>query len=356
MSLFRRSGDHPRGQVVVLTGLSMALIVFAAGLVVDGGTGLAQRRAAQNASDFAAMAGARVVAYHVSGDAVNGTDANVMTAITNAAVANGADAPTFGAPDGPRYIDDAGNLLGYVGDGMPADAFGVTVRTERDWDTFFVRLFGITEWSTTASATAVGGFGENIPPPGGLFPAGIATAFFEEFEPCDGPISNTPGDPCYPKNLTPGNLNVPGGFGWLKFGCNGYGIGQDTTIPGECEENVPFMNEQIGPPPNSFGCCTQVGISGPDQIGSVPGNKVSVDCSYYIDNEIAVYVPVWDIAGGTGANAWYHIVGFAAFQITECDGGKNIAGVYRNIFTYGPVSSTPSGPPEFAWLAVQLRK
>ena len=159
MSLFRPSSDHPRGQVVVLTGLSMALIVFAAGLVVDGGTGLAQRRAAQNASDFAAIAGARVVAYHVSGDTSNGTDANVMTAITNAALANGADTPTFGAPDGPRYIDDVGNLLNYVGDGMPADAFGVTVQTERGWEPFFVRMFGIGEWTTTASATAVGGFG-----------------------------------------------------------------------------------------------------------------------------------------------------------------------------------------------------
>lgn len=356
MSRFRRSNDQPRGQVVVLTGLSMALIVFAAGLVVDGGTGLAQRRAAQNASDFAALAGARVVAYHVSGDAVNGTDANVVTAMTNAAVANGAEPPEFGAPDGPRYIDDSGALLSYVGDGMPADAAGVTISTERSWEPFFVRMFGITEWSTSASATARGGYGVLIPPPGGLFPAGIATAFFEEFEPCDGPISNTPGDPCYPKNLTPGNLNVPGGFGWLKFGCNGYGLGQDATIPGECEENVPFMNQQMGPPPNSFGCCTQVGISGPDRIGSVPGNKVAVDCSYYIDNEVTVYVPVWDVAGGNGSNAWYHIVGFAAFQVTECSGGKNIAGVYRNVFTHGPVSSTASGLPEITPLSVQLVK
>jgi hypothetical protein len=352
-----RSREQPRGQILVLTGLSLTLIVFAAGLVIDVGTGLAQRREAQNASDFAALAGARVMAYYVSGDTANGTDANVADAITNAAIENRADPPVFGAPDGPQYVAENGTLLGFVGDGIPTGAVGVQVTTERSWDTFFVRLFGVSTWSTNADARAVGGFAINPPPPGGLFPAGISTAFFEAFDSCDGPISNVPGDPCYPKNLTPGNLNVPGGFGWLKFGCDGYGLGQDPSIPGDCENNVPFMDEQIGPPPNSFGCCTQVGISGPDRIGSAPGNMVAVDCSYYIDNEITVWVPVWDTAGGSGNNAWYHIVGFAAFQITECEGGKNIAGVWRQAFSYGPVGTTPpSGGFGAVTLAVQLVK
>ena len=38
-------------------------------------------------------------------------------------------------------------------------------------------------------------------------------------------------------------------------------------------------------------------------------------------------MPIWDYAGGTGANGWYHIIGFAGFQLTECEGGKNISGV-----------------------------
>ena len=75
---------------------------------------------------------------------------------------------------------------------------------------------------------------------------------------------------------------------------------------------------------------------GLDQVGSLPGNKVSADCSYYIDNEITVTVPIWDYAGGTGSNAWYHIVGFAGFQITGCSGGKDIEGVWRKAFFIGP--------------------
>ena len=92
----------------------------------------------------------------------------------------------------------------------------------------------------------------------------------------------------------------------------------------------------------------------PDQIGSLPGNKVSADCDYYIDNEITVTVPIWDVAGGTGSNGWYHIVGFAGFQITACSGGKDIEGVWRKAFFEGPVSSTPTNPGVPQQLGVQL--
>ena len=90
--------------------------------------------------------------------------------------------------------------------------------------------------------------------------------------------------------------------------------------------------------------------------GSLPGNKVSADCSYWIDNEITVTVPIWDYAGGTGQNAWYHIVGFAGFQITECRGGKDVAGVWRKAFFLGPVGSTPANPLVPQALGIQLVK
>jgi hypothetical protein len=91
-----------------------------------------------------------------------------------------------------------------------------------------------------------------------------------------------------------------------------------------------------------------------DQIGSLPGNKVSADCSYYIANDVTVTVPIWDVAGGNGSNAWYHIVGFAGFQLTGCSGGKNIEGVWRELFVQGPVGSTPGHPGVPQPLGVQL--
>ena len=157
-------------------------------------------------------------------------------------------------------------------------------------------------------------------------------------------------------------MNVPGGFGWLKFGatdqCTGYGLGMDPDDG--CDPDAGFLNTEIGPPSKSFGCCDKVN-GGPstdanpiDRIGSLPGNKVSADCTYYIDNKIVVTVPVWDTAGGTGNNAYYHIIGFSGFEITGCPGAKNLTGVWRRAVFQGPTTNTPgfAGAP----LAVQLIK
>lgn len=354
--MFGRSATHPaqRGQMIVLMALTLTVSVLMVGLVIDGGTALAQRRAAQNASDFAALAGARIVAEGIGGDAVNGTDGNVVTAIRNAVKSNEGTPITFGAPNGPRYVDRDGRLLGYVGSGViPSGAVGVKVSSSRDWTPYFLGLIGFSRWSAAADATAKGGFADGGPGDA-LFPVGIAENFFNTFKFCSGDISSTPGDACYPKHLTPGNLNVPGGFGWLKFGCDGYGLGQDPPAnSGGCGDSIPFLASEIGPPANSYGCCTAVGLAGSlDRIGNLPGNKVSADCSYYIDHGITVTVPVWDTAGQSGQNAWYHIIGYAGFQLTGCTGGKDIEGVWRKAFFTGPTTSTPGFPG--AALGVEL--
>jgi Flp pilus assembly protein TadG len=355
-----KSNDRARGQMLVLFALSLTAIVLGVGLVIDGGNALVQRRGTQNAADFASLAGARILAERLAGDTLNGTDANVQAAITQTLAVNGAST-SFGAPDGPRYVDDGGAIVpsaasaqSYVGNGtIPAGAIGVRVSTSRNFRTYLVGIVGMTDWTASAEATAKGGFAAGGPP-GGVFPVGIAEAFFNGRQPCGGEVSTNPADPCYPQHLTPGTLNVPGGFGWLKFGCDGFGLGQDPPANnGGCQNNKPFLQDEIGPPTNSYGCCTQVGLPGSqDLIGSLPGNKASADCSYYIDNEVIVYVPVWDYAGDTGSNAWYHIVGFTGFQITNCFGGKDIEGVWRVPFFLGPTTSTPgfAGAP----LSVQL--
>ncbi len=351
-----RTGQH--GQMIALFAISLTVIILIVGLAVDGGYAFMQRRASQNASDFGALAGARVVSFTVAGDTTNGTDANVVTAITAAVTANSGTV-TFGAPNGPVYTNASGAVVGYVGAGtIPSGAIGVTVASTRIWNPFFLGVVGMNNWQASAVATAKGGWAAGGPG-GDVFPAGIASTFFQTYPLCSGPINLVnPSDPCYPKNLTPGNLNVPGGFGWLKFGatgkCTGYGLGMDPN--NGCDDSKPFLQTEIGPPPNSFGCCDAVtGDPAPaDQIGSLPGNKASADCDYYIDNEIVVTVPVWDTAGGTGANAYYHIIGFAGFQITACPGAKNLSGIWRRVVFQGPTTSTPgfAGAP----LAVQLIK
>ena len=348
------AGRGQRGQFLVLFAVASIGVVLMVGLVVDGGFALVQRRASQNAADFAALAGARVIAERIGGNTTDGTDANVQAAISTTVASNGGAPVTFGAPDGPIYVNSAGASVGYVGAGaIPTSAVGVQVAASRSWAPFFLGIVGVQQWSAGAVATAKGGFAAGGPG-SGVFPAGIAQAFFTGGRiPCAGDATTNVNGPgaCDPQHLTPGSLNVPGGFGWLKFGCSGYGLGQGSD--GGCSNSKPFLQSEIGPPADSFGCCTQVGLPGSaDLVGSLPGNKASADCSYYIDNKITVTVPVWDTAAGNGSNASYHIVGFTGFQITACHGGKDIEGVWRVPFFTGPTTTTPGFAGQA--LAVQL--
>lgn len=352
----KQSGAPRRaaGQAIVVMALAIGVIVMSVGLAVDGGYALVQRRAAQNSADFAAMAGARIVAIWIAGNTADGRDSNVRAAINAAIATNGGSPITYGALGSPVYVSSDGSVLGYVGsDSIPSFSVGVRVTANRAWAPYFLRAVGVSSWSAGATATARGGFYAGDPP-GGMFPAGIAEAFFNNRQPCSGPVSSDPTSPCYPRQLTPGTLNVPGGFGWLKFGCEGYGLGQ--TAPansGGCQTNEGFLQNQIGPPGNTYGCCTKVGQPGSaDRIGSLPGNKAAADCSALIAAGATVPVAVWDYAGGEGSNAYYHIVGFTGFQVTGCNGGKDLTGVWRQPFYLGPTTTTPgfAGAP----LAVQL--
>jgi hypothetical protein len=87
-------------------------------------------------------------------------------------------------------------------------------------------------------------------------------------------------------------------------------------------------------------------------IGSLPGNKASADCAYWINSGATLPVAVWDYAAGSGTNAYYHIVGFTGFQITACNGGKDIEGVWRQPFYVGPTTAIPGFAG--AALAIQL--
>src|SRR3954469_9968322 len=102
----RRSRQRGQsGQVLVLFAVSLTAILLTVGLVIDGGNGLTQRRDSQNTADFAALAGARVVAEWIGGDTTNGTDTTVKNAIIKSVAANGGDALTFGSPNGPTYVN-----------------------------------------------------------------------------------------------------------------------------------------------------------------------------------------------------------------------------------------------------------
>jgi hypothetical protein len=307
-----------RGQVLALFALGAVALVLGAAVVVDGGYAFAQRRATQNAADFAAMAGTRMVGVALTERPPGaGTAANVELAVRETLAAN--DAQLVSA----QYIDQDGGSLGSVvgASRVPNGAFGVNVNARTDWRPFLLGVIGITDWASSATATARTP-GRSIG--GGVMPVGVQDSTFDDMPQCE--ASDL--DDCISR-LTSGRIYMGGGFGWLAFGLQGSGGKCDWTsslgmiADGGCRPDKPFLDEQIGPPSDSHGCCTGVGLAGSvDLIASGPGNEWG-DLSFYIDNKIPVWVPIWDTySEDSGRNGYYHIVGFGALIFTDAYDGK----------------------------------
>ena len=101
-------------------------------------------------------------------------------------------------------------------------------------------------------------------------------------------FSKTSGTTC----TGPSNNVVPGGFGWVA----------------------------------DPGTCTKASVI--DSIlASDTGNSVPSGCSVAdfqaVQNQV-VLIPIFDQAGSTGSNAWYHVYKYAAFKIT----GYHFGGQY----------------------------
>jgi hypothetical protein len=299
-----------RGQILPVFALVLVTLVLAAGVVVDGGYAYAQRRLTQNAADFAAMAGTRIIGQKLTGRPIGaGTATNVQGAINEVLDANGAELVSA------RYVNESGQALADVmtAGGIPSLAFGVVVEARSAWRPFLLGVIGGGDWLTSAQATA---FTPGRSLGGGMIPLGIQDSRYDSLVDCPLLDINT----CLSQNLTSGQLNIPGGFGWLKFGLNngnkcdwGPSLGM---VDGGCQASKTFLDDQIGPPGDSWGCCTAVGLPGStDKIGSLTGNEWG-DLSFYEDYQIPVWVPVWDVAQNNGSNAFYHIVGFGAIIFT----------------------------------------
>jgi hypothetical protein len=153
----RRTND--RGQILVLVAGSMVALGLIVGLVIDGGFAWEKRREAQNAADFAALAGTRLVGASLQGTVVHNSD--VYAALVRVAAANNnATLPNLGTAGGPVYVDGSGTDIsgGTItddGNAIPAAARGVRVPSaQTTWRPVFLGLMGVSSWSAGAGATA----------------------------------------------------------------------------------------------------------------------------------------------------------------------------------------------------------
>ena len=180
--------------------------------VVDGGNAMAQQRPSQNASDFAALAGARVIAEKLGGDLTNGIDANVKAAIDQAIALNSGTPMLYGAANnGPQYVDKTGAVLGYVGDAaaIPANSVGVNLGSTRVFKPYFLGIVGIQPMDGVNGGHRQGRVLYRGATPGHSFQSGSRSRSSRHTRGAMVTSALRPGTPVI-RSISAGNLNVPG--------------------------------------------------------------------------------------------------------------------------------------------------
>lgn len=156
----RRSRTTERGATLIFVVATITGLLAISGVVVDGGFLYAERRQQQNASDSAAMAGARALDQFQRG--LNPSETAVWNAVVTASVSNGSDLDEVVC----TLVDEVGEPItsnpscprpGALGPQPAArldEATGVAVETAATRPTSFMSIMGISEMRAPADATA----------------------------------------------------------------------------------------------------------------------------------------------------------------------------------------------------------
>lgn len=267
-----RLGDE-RGAVTIVVALLMVAMIGFAAISIDVGRLYAEKRQLQNGADAAAVA---LACY-------TGTADKVILAQDLARANENADRAraVVTEPDPGVVQVDTGSQAADGGDTLPL---------------FFAPILGFDRQEVTARSTAACGS-----PTGGeaALPLAFSICAFDAQTGGGVPSGTTSRVITFPKKDDTGCTGrsgnpVPGGFGWLK------------TTGG--------------------GCLTRTEVG--QRVESDTGNNPSTGCSAALVEQArnqTVLLPLYESAGGTGANAWYDIAGYAAFRIT----GYNFGGQFK---------------------------
>ena len=340
-----RSSRRDRGATLMFFAAIVTGLLAIAGLVVDGGLLYAERRQQQNASDAAAMAGARALDQFQRGKV---TSDAVWTAVREAAMRNGADEAEVTC----TLVDEAGQPI--PGDvrcpGSPGPdpdpsapvsspavrlelATGVKAQTAATKSTNFMAVLGVSEMRAGAEATAtlqaVRGMDPGTVPfmVCGSTPADLKAAMEAEhggtFTPKPGDTLDTPliirsgsewlynGAAFYdPENGFVGSaIPVHGPQGLAR--CGARGSSYKGLVDKNADVTVPWV-------PNEQGT-----VAGPTRVVTAPytttvNGQTKTDCAAGALDDCVMVLPICSHSnGGGGAGLQMRCVTFGAFYVWQ---------------------------------------
>lgn len=291
MSRLRRDD----GQATVLAAVFMIGMLALAAFVLDVGSWFRQQRASQSTVDAAALAGAQGLpsdpskAYDLATDFANKNGGVAGATITISSKWN---------PNDMITVSQTGSAPG-----------------------FFSKILGIDSVNVSAHASAV------VAIPGeAKFVAPITVNIKH-------PQLSGPGCPCYgvPTTLPLGKTGAPGAFALLNLDptdINGT-VGSSTMaswLTNGYDKNLP-LGEYFSDPGTKY-------------------NDSKVQAALQSRFKSDMLFPVYDTLLNGGSNAQYHIIGWAAFHLTDASASGtsgSLTGYFTNVFWQGVVST--SGPP-----------
>jgi Flp pilus assembly protein TadG len=309
--------QREQGQILVIFALALIVIIGMVGLVLDGGSAFAQRRAEQNAADLASLAGANAYLHESQSGFGNHTSwqATAKAAAITAATRNGFATATGATISVPDFE-------------VMSSGYRVRVNITAPHVNSFARVLGAASWDVSVTAAAITG---SIDTAVGAAPW---TMHMDAF--------NADGSPKYhsgnPHDFGEVNGDYPEGQGdiaWTDFNGNNNvntnevrGIIDGTNVVTATFDFDQYLGQHNSGNHTALysdvhqylaGKTIPVPITGPGPCS--PGNQV----------------------GGC-------FVGWAMFHVISADGGsaKHIRGYFTGNFTQSPLSvgecPTPNNP------------
>lgn len=324
-----------KGQTLPMVAFGLIVILSFAGLAIDGGNVYMQRRRMQNAADSGALAGARELALGAT------TNEAVQSAVESYVAKNGGN-PSALDVEYVTATERIGSIESYgESSPPPSQATGVYVFSQTTYRTFFGGILGIK--SKTSSAEAVGQAGSTSSLNKNLFPVAV-----------DDDVLNNTAVGTVLKIWDDNRITtwtgeaVSGQRGWLNFN-----FIYSSEDPNSRTDDTSYSNAELkdwvqGAFSERIHAGSTGGLDG-DFIDGDPGVRDSTIHEAHARVGDVVFIPIFDNiytrdfmqsnltpvpssgwAGGLGGSSYYHIVGFAAFQITDTSHGaqKYIAGKF----------------------------